>query len=193
MIEATIRADPELAAIRRDTDARLAELLPRYDEAGRAALRADEERFRRSLRRELFILAGSERVDDPDSLFDLREALARRRDWLRRVDPAPDGLEGAWESGAGSVAIRHFQSVDYTVSAGRADTDFLAWTCEYDAVLRLAGRVLEDRPGRRETIRIFRRGGVLVLEHTPPSEGVTEFCGARGNLSGAYFRVASPG
>lgn len=193
IIEATIRTDPALAAIRREADERLAALLPQYDEAGRAALRADEERFRRSLRRELYILAGSERVDDADSLSWLRDALARRRDWLRRVDPAPAALDGVWAGAAGTVEIRHFQSADYTVTMDRVDTDFLAWTCEYEAMFRLAGPVLEARLDRGEAIRIIREGGVLLVKHTPPSEGVTAFCGARGSQGGVYFRLAPPG
>ncbi|WHS30254.1 hypothetical protein QLQ09_01345 [Brucella sp. NM4] len=188
IVEATIASDPELAALRRSIDTRIGDLKSQkgVDAAASAALDEDEARYRRSLRRNLYILADSATLTEEDR-SDLRGRLSWRLAVLERMSLASDRLTGLWSNASGELEIKHLADGRYSVSANPVDIDFLKWTCELSGEGRLVSGVLTIDLGAGEQLELNLRDGILHSSHRLRATGSSEFCGANGHGNGVWF------
>lgn len=181
-IDAAIRRDATLATLRRQIDQSLAALARRQPPAARKALAQDEQRFRRSLLREQYILA-----EGPKGETELRDELAgrlaSRLAQLGRIETARKDVVGEWRNVAGGITIRRQGAGAVEVDASLADPEFLAWTCEFNETMQRARTALSFSDTRRNTVRLALRDGLLYVEQGNASD----YCGANGTLSGVYF------
>lgn len=191
IVEATIASDPELAALRRSIETRIGDLKSQkgVDAAATAALDEDEARYRRSLRRDLYILADSAALTEEDR-SDLRGRLSWRLAVLERMSLASDRLTELWSNASGELEIKHLTDGRYSVSANPVDIDFLKWTCELSGEGHLVSGVLTIDLGEGEQLELNLQEGVLHSSHRLRATGSSEFCGAGGHGNGVWFSTS---
>ncbi|MCV9907637.1 hypothetical protein OIV19_08420 [Brucella sp. HL-2] len=188
IVEATIASDPELAALRRSIDTRIGDLKSQkgVDAAASAALDEDEARYRRCLRRDLYILSDSAALTEEDR-SELRGRLSWRLAVLERMSLASDRLTGLWSNASGELEIKHLADGRYSVSANPVDIDLLKWTCEFSGEGRFVSDVLTIDLGAGEQLELNLRDGILHSSHSLCTTGSSEFCGAGGHGDGVWF------
>ncbi len=184
IVEKTIRDEPNLSRLSRDIENRLATLAKGQTPSARTALARDEQRFRRSLIRDQYVLADGT-TGDWDLPGDLESRLQSRLDTLERTEPARADFAGEWRNISGTVEIRLREDGRFDVEANPVDIDFLAWTCAFEEVLRREKDTLSFTSPDGNRVRLMLRGGVLIVEQQDGSET----CGAGGSLAGIYFPI----
>lgn len=189
VVEDMIRSEPQLADLRRRTDARLARLSARMNKDAAQALAEDEARYRRSLRRDLFSAPDHAALDD-EARIDLGERLQRRLGWLERIRTGEPHLAGYWANASGELVIEERAPGHFSVSAGLVEIDFLKWTCELTGGGVERGRRLTADLGQGERLELQLRHGVLHSIHV--SHNGSTFCGAGGHANGAWFNIDPP-
>lgn len=183
MIETTIRADAELTGLHRAIKRRLTALGTRQSPAARQALALDEQRFRRSLMRDQYVL-----MDGSADNRDLRDGLATwlgsRVEILARTEPRRNNFAGVWRKVGGQIDIRRLEDGSFEVDANVVDPDFLAWSCEFNETMLRRGNILSLTYPRGDALRLTLRDGILIVEQ---DDAGSDYCGAGGNLKGTYF------
>lgn len=186
-VEAAIRRDARLAALRRDIDKRLALLAQQQTNAAQIALKEDEIQFRRSLMRDQYLL-GDGTTGDWSMVSDLEQRLAGRLEAINRIKPASEDYAGEWINASGTLEIAR-EGDSYRLEANLVDIDFLAWTCEVAATLHAATDRLVSKADNGETIQATLRDGILAVTHAPSNGHSIDSCGAGGSIQGIFFPV----
>lgn len=184
IIGRTIREDPTLARLRRETDRHLTTLGQWQAPSVRVALAQDEQRFRRSLLQGQYVRADGI-TDDGDLRGALEAQLRARLNALRQIEPARADFHGKWRNLSGEVDIRRNDDGTYEVEANPVDTDFLGWTCEFKATMRRERNTLSLDAPDSDIVHLKLRDGVLRIDQRDGTG--SDFCGAGGSLSGVYF------
>jgi hypothetical protein len=186
-VEAMIRDTPALAAVQKQIDDRIARFRRDRPRDWIDALDRDEAQFHRSLRRDMWF-------DDAHAVLDrdqLLEALQHRAADLAAMDVIANKPAGRWISAAGPLTLEPQANGDWLVEMYPVDTDYLGWTCEFEAVGRWRGDTMVLRPAKDETIRIRLRYGAMWVQHQM-QDGYSPSCGHRGTLQGTYFGTNLP-
>ncbi|MFK4823009.1 hypothetical protein ACI0FS_23055 [Ochrobactrum quorumnocens] len=154
--------------------------------AASAALDEDEARYRRSLRRDLYILSDSAALTEEDR-SDLWGRLSWRLAVLERMSLASDRLTGLCRNASGELEIKHLADGRYSVSANPVDIDLFKWTCELSGEARFVSDVLTIDLGTGEQLELNLRDGILHSSHSLRTTGSSGFCGAGGHGDGVWF------
>ena len=172
------RADAEVATLYRQ---RRHELDP-----AAAALLTEDQRY---------LLAARERIfgyGDTDSTGLLRDVLAGRADFLRRVTaPSDGGLAGRWDNMTGGLTITSGAGGLFRVRINTNEPVTARWVCEIEGTGRLDGGNLDityESDGSK--VRLRRVGQTLHVEASPPpgkASWTPGYCGLNGSVDGTYF------
>lgn len=181
-IDAVLADDPDLAALRRSIDVRMAELA-RTNPAIEIPLAEDDRHFRRSLMREISVLADDKTMTGPNRAV-LKEQLEARLALLGDVIAERTEPAGQWRNASGTIGIAG-DGGSYRIEGALADPLLLAWTCEFDERFDRDGAMLIHQAPGQEKIATRVEGGLLKIDH----DGQSPSCGANGSLAGTYFPV----
>ncbi|NTG51689.1 hypothetical protein G6M04_30285 [Agrobacterium rhizogenes] len=188
IVEATIKSDPALAALRQAIDARIEDLKRQAGVSAGASLALDEDeaKYRRSLRRDLYIPADGTPLAE-EARSDLRDRLSRRFAQLKPMSLEAHQFAGLWNNASGELEITGLPDGGYSVSANPVDIDDLKWTCELSGEGHIINGVLVADLGAGEQLELSLRDGVLHSGHKRRETDYSEFCGAGGHGDGIWF------
>lgn len=186
-VDAAILADPWLALLDSARAMRMAELARLLEPSSAAELARQDAVWRRSLSRELFFHPDGT-LDEADPRTALRGALEYRLMLVMRLQhDLSASIEGHWRGVQGQLVVRAAGGGHYRILVSTADTDNLAWTCDYDGEGDTTQREPQWLRAKDGAVELQRVGTMLRLRMLTTQPHT--FCGAGGSLAGDFFRI----